>query len=109
MLTEAQLSEIINKYSTSNDILMNYFTDGGTEPLWARFRRAASNQISNGPATVSRYAIWANTVRDNIIEAIFRIDNEINNDVIKILIKSANSLSAFSEVQSYMDPLEIRR
>lgn len=105
MLTQSQLSAIINKYSNSKKILDNSYQDGGVEPLWARFERAASNQILNAPAILSRYAIWANNVRDIIKESIIKINNGDDKDAIKTLIKAANALSAFSEIQSYLDTL----
>lgn len=103
MLTRSQLSIIINKYSNSNKVLDNSYQDGGVEPLWARFERAASNQILNAPSTLSRYAIWANTVRDIIKESISKINGKDSERAIKILVNAANTLSAFSEVQSRLD------
>ena len=58
------------------------------------------NQAENGATTVSRYAIWANTVRDNIVEAMSDIEKDEVETAKKRLIRAINSLSAFSEVQS---------
>ena len=70
----SKLSEIINTYNASPEILANAFSDGGTDMLWSRLERAASNQIEHSEAAISRYAIWANTVRDHISEAIHLIE-----------------------------------
>jgi ADP-ribosylglycohydrolase len=75
--------------------------------LWPRFIRAVGNQDGNGPATVSRYAIWANTVKGFIVEAKKLIREDMSRDAEKLLVQAANSLSAFSEVQAYFDPLEV--
>jgi hypothetical protein len=53
---------------------------------------------------LSRYAIWANTVRDNITEAIALQENGNEDEAKRLLIRAANSLSSFSEVQSHFDP-----
>ncbi|WOJ92914.1 hypothetical protein R0135_14120 [Congregibacter variabilis] len=44
------------------------YLDAGCDPLWPRFERAAVNQYVEGQSVIGRYAIWANTVRDNILE-----------------------------------------
>lgn len=82
----------------------NAYPDGGLDPLWPRFERAVMNQAEGEEATLSRYAIWANTVRDNIIEAIVLMDKGSDAETKALLIRAANSLSAFSEIQSYFDP-----
>jgi hypothetical protein len=90
-------------------IISRAFGDGGIDPLQGRLHRAAVNQMSKGEATVSRYAIWANTVRDNIRQA----DKEIrNNNLIeahRLLRRAANSLSAFSELQAHFDRMGVGR
>ena len=67
-LSVNKLKQIIEHYSTEELTPLNSYENQGTEPLWGRFERAALNQIHDGDATISRYAIWANTVRDNIHE-----------------------------------------
>ena len=53
----------------------------------------------------SRYAIWANTVRDHISAAIRLIENNKTDEGYRLLIAAHNSLSAFSEIQKQLDPL----
>ena len=101
--SDSILRPIIKRYENSDIILDNDYESGEINPLWQRFERAAINQFEDGDATLSRYAIWANTVRDNIIECI----NKIECDPVearKHLIRAANSLSAFSQLQTYFDP-----
>lgn len=107
-LSHQKLIEIINHYNASPEILSNTFPDGGIEKLWSRLERAASNQIEHGEAAISRYAIWANTVRDHISEAIHLIEMGKNAESIKLLISAAKSLSAFSEIQSYFDNILLK-
>jgi len=68
--------------------------------------RAELNQCCNGDATVSRYAIWANTVRDHISTAIRLIDSGDKKEGYRLLTAAHNSLSAFSEIQKQLDPFE---
>ena len=92
-LSHQKLSEIINTYNASPEILANAFSDGGTDMLWSRLERAASNQIEHSEAAISRYAIWANTVRDHISEAIHLIEIGKKAEAIKLLISAAKSIS----------------
>ena len=50
-----------------------------------------------------RCAIWSNTVRDNLIKALEEIDDDDFRSAKERIIKSVNSLSAFSEVQYHFD------
>ena len=102
MLRE-NLDSIIERYSKASEILENSYSDGGCSPLWPRFERAAINQIADSPLALPRYAIWANTVRDNIAEALNQLDIEHTEDARQRLVEAANSLSAFSEVQSLFE------
>jgi len=98
-----KVDDIIEKYSSSELKVPDAFSGNGLEPLSARLARAALNQSKNGAATLGRYAIWAETVRDNIIEAINFSDSGQNEKANELLIKAANSLSAFSEIQKILD------
>lgn len=106
MLTEEKLIEIL--YDYDDDILRvsQAYSDGGVEGLRPRLQRAVLNQMSGGEAIFSRYAIWANTVRDNIREAMRLINEGKKDDGQKLLVKAANSLSAFSEIQAHFDPFK---
>lgn len=106
-LTEGKLSEITQRYYQDQLIVSQAYGDGGTDPLWPRFERSVLNQMGGGEAMGSRYAIWANTVRDNIIEGLNAINEGDQNKARHHLIRAANSLSAFSDVQAYFDPFEL--
>jgi len=103
-MTQKELTSVLDKYDNDHEfIISKAFLDGGLDPLMARLERAAGNQMSNGAAALSRYGIWANTVRDNIIEA-ERLMTEGNiSDARSLLIRAANSLSAFSDIQALCD------
>jgi hypothetical protein len=105
MLTEERLTEIIATYDSEEMKISEAFKDGGLEPLWPRFQRAASNQMGQGEATVARYAIWANTVRDNLVEARSLMLAGRIEEAERLMIRGINSLSAFSEVQAEVDSL----
>lgn len=98
------LYRIIERYSKEQPVISQAYGDGGLEPLWPRFERAVSNQLSGGEATLPRYAIWANTVRDNIVEAVNCLERGDTESTKKLLYRAINSMSAFSEVQAYFDP-----
>lgn len=100
-----QASKLLEEYSKDVLVEPKAFGDGGLEPLWGRFERALSNQVEGGDATVSRYAIWANTVRGNILEGIQLAENGDFERAKHHFIRAANSLAAFSEAQSLFDPL----
>ncbi|MBK7729697.1 MAG: hypothetical protein IPJ33_14730 [Gammaproteobacteria bacterium] len=106
-LTEDRLNEIIDQYSQPDLRVSLAFSDGGTDPLWPRFHRSVLNQMDGGRATTSRYAIWANTVRDNIIEGMRVIDAGDVKAGRQHLVRAANSLSAFTDVQAFFDPFEL--
>lgn len=102
-----QASKIIKEYSKDVLVAPKAFGDGGLEPLWGRFERALLNQVENGEVTVSRYAIWANTVRDNILEGMELANKGDLEKANHHFVRAANSLAAFSEAQSLFDLLDI--
>lgn len=109
-MTEQEMNAIVDRFDTDREFRVSTaFLDGGLDLLSARLRRAALNQTCDGDATVSRYGIWANTVRDNIREA----DNQIAAGSIaearRLLRRAANSLSAFAELQGKFDPMRISK
>lgn len=106
-LTPEQLSMIVQRYSEDRLLISSAYADGGTDPLWGRFEGGVINQMEDGDATAARYAIWANTVRDNIVEAIKRMEAGDQVDAKRLMVRAANSLSAFSDVQAYFDPFEL--
>ena len=109
MLSERRLEEIVEHYDQRELRISTAYLDGGADPLWPRFSRSAGNQISKGPAALSRYAIWANTVRDNIIRGMEELESGDRELGRYHLVRAANSLSAFSDVQAHFDPLELRK
>lgn len=86
-------------------IISEAFPDGGLDPLSPRLERAAMNQLGNGKAMVSRYGIWANTVRDNILHAMDLLENGKSEEAKSFLTRAVNSLSAFAEIQAQLDPM----
>ena len=106
---EEQIQDLIQWYQNSLNLKVSEaYQDGGLELLFPRLERAAMNQADGGDVTVSRYAIWANTLRDNIIACIRELGGDAENrEVIKKLVQVANALSAFSDIQALLDPMPI--
>lgn len=73
------------------------------EARFTRLRRAAVDQLSGDLGALSRYGIWANTVRDNIREAEAAIDDGNRREVRRFLFRAANAMSAFAELQAQFD------
>lgn len=72
--------------------------------LFPRLERAAINQIENGDATISRYALWAETVRNCILYGASLFEEGDAECGKNLIIQAANSLSAFYEIQAHFDP-----
>lgn len=109
-LTESQMIDIMERFDTDREFCISRaFSDGGAENPFPRLRRAALNQLDEGEATVSRYGIWANTVRDNVIEAEKEMSNGNSSKARRLLIRAANSLSAFAEIQANFDTMEVAK
>jgi hypothetical protein len=107
-MTEDKMRQIIERYDTDRKFIVSKgFLDGGLDPLTPRLERAAGNQLSQGEATISRYGIWANTVRDNIRQAEQEMTKGDTNEARRLMIRAANSLSAFSELQAHFDTFGI--
>jgi len=104
---EGHIDKIIASYDQVDEMIQSSaYGSGGTNLLFPRLMRAALNQCCNGDATVSRYAIWANTVRDHISTAIRLIESGDKEEGFRLLTAAHNSLSAFSEIQKQLDPFE---
>jgi len=108
-VSEEAISKIIDEFSNDREFIVSRaFGDSGIDPLSARLLRAATDQVAGGEAaTPSRYAIWANTVRDNIIQADAEFANGNILEARRLLRRAANSMSAFSEIQALFDLMEI--
>ena len=106
---EEQIKDLIKWYQNSLTLKVSEaYQDGGLEPLFGRLERAAINQVDCGDATVSLYAIWANTLRDTIIACIRELGGDAENrEEIKKLVQVANALSAFSDIQALLDPMQM--
>ncbi len=106
-LTPNVLNAIVERYDTDRLLVSTAYADGGTEPLRGRLEGGLINQMESGDAMAARYAIWANTVRDNIIAGMNALKADESAEGYRYLIRAANSLSAFSDAQAYLDPLNL--
>lgn len=106
-LTPDVLNAISERYDTDRLVVSTAYADAGTEPLRGRLEGGLINQIEGGDAMAARYAIWANTVRDNIIAGMNALKAGEPSEGYRHLIRAANSLSAFSDAQAYLDPLNM--
>lgn len=93
------IHDIIKKYDIPDIVVSTADGDGGLDQMWSRFEQASISQAEDGYKVVSEYAVWANTVRDNIIVAIAKMDEDQTHEAKKLLIQAVNSLSAFSDFQ----------
>lgn len=53
-LSEWELSAIVLRFNQKTLKISDAYGDGGVDPLWPRFERAAGNQISEGDVTLPR-------------------------------------------------------
>jgi len=99
-MTEEELQGVIEQYDSDQEFRVSHaYEDGGIDPLFGRLHRAALDQFCDDKAMSSRYGIWANTVRDNIRQADTEIENGNIREARRLLYRTANSLSAFAELQ----------
>ena len=69
-----------------------------------RLLRAAADQVAGDPATLSRYRIWAETLRGAVISAAEELaGGTASEDTRSNLVRVANSLAAFCEIQAKLD------
>ena len=106
-LTPEILSAITQRYDTDRLLVSTAYADGGTDYLRGRLEGGLINQVEAGDAMAARYAIWANTVRDNIIAGMNALKAGEPDEGYRHLTRAANSLSAFSDAQAYLDPLNM--
>jgi hypothetical protein len=83
----------------------SYAADHGG-PLNLRLRAGALDQIEGDLGAIPRYAIWAETVRGNLVsaEADVAVGN-VTDETLQRLRRCINTLSAFSEIQRIFDPV----
>jgi hypothetical protein len=107
-MNETDLQEIIEKFDSDKEFRVSQaFDDCGIDSLRARLHRAAFDQLCDDKSMASRYGIWANTVRDNIRQADSEIEKGNIREAHRLLCRSANSLSAFAELQGKFDLMRI--
>ena len=106
-LTPDVLSGIVERYDIDRLVVSTAYADGSTEHFRGRLEGGLINQMEGGDAMSARYAIWANTVRDNIIAGMNALKAGEPTEGYRHLVRAANSLSAFSDAQAYLDPLNM--
>jgi hypothetical protein len=84
---------------------LNAYEGSAGGPWNGRLEAAAVDQIEDDVDAIPRYAIWAETVRGNLLSAEADITaGKSTNDALRKLRSSVNALSAFSEIQRIFDP-----
>ena len=80
------LKHIIARYDTDREVITEEkyhpsdFNDWNFGYIFPRLERAATNQIVDGGATISRYAIWAGTVHALINTCLQELNNKSNTE-----------------------------
>lgn len=80
-----------------NDLNEKYHLDA--YGLYPRLMRAVGNQTTEGTATFSRYALFANDLVRYIDIANKIIEQGEKEDAVRILERTRNAIAAFSEIQ----------
>lgn len=74
------------------------------EMIYPRLQRAAFDHTDNkAPATFSRYAIWASSLKSLLLDAKNMIENGECDRAIKKLILATNSVGAYIDIQAIFD------
>lgn len=73
--------------------------------LYLRLERAVFNQISDGPATDGRYAIWVNDIRELIMLASEELESGNYEGAREKLILAFNSLGAYEDIKTVFDAI----
>jgi len=98
------LAALIDRFDRSDQpIRGDAYADGGLDALFPRLARAALNQLEGGTATLPRYGIWANGVRDHIATAMQLIAQGDTDAATPLLVRAHNAMAAFAEVQGLLD------
>ncbi|MCG6880650.1 MAG: hypothetical protein LJE96_16095 [Deltaproteobacteria bacterium] len=114
MMEEEMLNQVIERYNTDREIVSKMpcrslnLESEDFDFIFPRLERAAINQISDGGASISRYGIWAKTIHRLMVCCIENLKKcQSSPESLRLLTKAANSLRAFSDIQSILDPLEV--
>ena len=108
-----QLHTIGQRYHTLEIVAPSTaYKSGGSslEPgvLGGRLLRGAGNVAHGDPAMFSRYGIWANTMKDLVLRALRDLEQgRSGGETVQRLQLVANSLSAFCDIQTLFDDMEI--
>jgi hypothetical protein len=99
------IDEILERFADDRKIHdLNAYEGSANGPWNGRLGAAAVDQIEDDLGAMPRYAIWAETVRGNLLSAEADITVGKNtDDVLRKLRSSVNALSAFSEIQRIFD------
>jgi hypothetical protein len=101
------LEDMLARASAAQHLLTYpQYGNSGVGGLFPRLERAMGNQITGGPSTLSRYAIWAMTVRDTVAGVLEQIERQELESASKHLVEVANSLLAFAQIQDAIDEWE---
>lgn len=100
----------ISQHADSNDLVdFDPYPDRDTGRLRGKFEGAIMNLAENGEATAARTGIWATCVREHIVQGMQAIKAGKEEDGFLLLVRAANSLAAYAEAQSYLDPFDWNR
>lgn len=113
-MNDKTLDKIIERYKTDRELISEMpfnacdLDNWNFDYVFPRLERAAINQIGNGEATISRYAIWTETIHGLLGCCIGELKKKHNTEKIhKLLIMATNSIRAFCDIQAMFDPLDI--
>lgn len=106
-LSAEQLQALIDRYDQPQLIMSEAYADSPIDRVWSSFWGGAMNQAEGSDAMAARYAIWANTVRDSIIAGMKAMEAGDADEGRALLIRAANSMSAFADVQACLDPMKL--
>jgi len=108
-----RLHTICERYRTLEKVEPSTaYQDGGSslDPgrLSGRLARGAGNVAHGDPALFSRYGIWANTLKDLVLRALRDVERNVpDGETVQRLQLVSNSLSAFCDIQTLFDDMEI--
>ena len=111
ILPESQLEAIFERYNET-DRVVPIDAKQVADPLpfdlsfmaSGRLARASMNQSEGGDATISRYQIWAETIRGILLSSLEEIESgRPDEDTVRNLRRAINSLGAFCTIQDEVE------